>query len=155
MLKISRLADYGSVVMRYLAYFIDQPKSAAEVAEGTHIALPTVRKILKLLQNADLLISTRGQIGGYQLARSPDQISLVDIIEAIDGPIALTQCNLDLGSSKKSCGHTKICTMKQDWQLINQIIKEALSQKSLGQLCAGIHPGDYLTGSYLKRVSNV
>lgn len=130
MLKISRLADYASVMMRDLSIFQDQPQSACEIAERTGIALPTVRKILKLLQAAGLLNSTRGQIGGYQLAQSPGKISLVNIIEAIDGPIALTHCNLNLGN-KSQCAHHDKCGMRQDWQLINQIIKEALGQHTL------------------------
>ncbi len=136
MLKISRLADYASVIMRELAGAQDQPQSAFEISERTHIALPTVRKILKLLQNAGLLISTRGQIGGYQLAQSPAQINLVNIIEAIDGPIALTHCNL-----KNNCAHEHSCGMKQDWQLINQIIKNALGKNTLAQLCGGLTNG--------------
>lgn len=134
MLKISRLADYGSSVMRYLAYFGGQPKSAVEVAEGTHLALPTVRKVLKLLQNSGLLISARGADGGYKLSKELKNINLAEIVEAIDGPIALTECSV---GQKHPCGHTQVCTMKKDWQLINGLIKDALSKQTLEKLCYG------------------
>lgn len=140
MLKISRLADYGSSVMRYLAYFsyfADQSKSAVEVAEGTHLALPTVRKILKLLLNSGLLVSLRGKEGGYRLSRDIKNISLADIIEAIDGPIALTECSASSNQEKHPCGQTPVCTMRKDWQWINFLIKDALSKQSLEKLCHG------------------
>ncbi len=137
MLKISRLADYSSSVMRYLACFAeftDQSKSAVEVSEATHITLPTVRKILKLLQTAGLLISVRGKEGGYRLAKHSSQINLAQIVEAIEGPIALTECTREIGNQ---CSHTQVCTMRKDWQLINKLIKDALSAQTLEKLCQG------------------
>lgn len=140
MLKISRLADYGSNIMRYFAsgsVEINHAQNAVAVSEKTRIALPTVRKILKLLQVAGLLISERGKEGGYRLARPVDQITLVEIIEAIDGPIALTDCN----SAHNSCGHTQNCAMKKDWQWINEVVRDALAAKTLGAR-GGIKHGD-------------
>jgi len=126
MLRISKLADYAAVIMRHIA---DQNTavSAAQVAQVTHIALPTVRKVLKLLLNAQLLASTRGVSGGYILSKPANQISLTDVIEAIDGPIAMTDCvNHD-----RSCEHTERCVIKSHWVQVNNIITAALDATSL------------------------
>ena len=130
MLKISKLADYACSIMRYLAAQIEQAPSAVQVAKETHIALPTVRKILKKLHAEQLLLSTRGKEGGYQLAKALSQISLTDIVEAIDGKIALTNCC----AKTITCHRHDICTMKPEWQNINQVVFHALSQVNLQQL---------------------
>lgn len=126
MLRISKLADYATVIMHFVA---DQNAavSAAQVAQMTHITLPTARKVLKLLLNAQLLESTRGVSGGYVLAKSADDISLADIIEAIDGPIAMTDC----AHRDKSCEHAKRCAIKPHWVRVNSIIKAALDATCL------------------------
>ena len=130
MLKISKLADYACSIMRYLAVQKATAPSAVQVAKETQIALPTVRKILKKLHSAQLLHSTRGKEGGYQLARVEGQISLADIVEAIDGKIALTNCC----AKEIHCHRHDICTMKPEWQSINQVVFHTLSQLSLQQL---------------------
>ncbi len=130
MLKISKLADYACSIMRYLATHQDVAPSAVQVAKDIRIALPTVRKILKKLHTAQLLLSTRGKEGGYQVARALDKISLADIVEAIDGKIALTSCC----AKEISCNRHDVCTMKPEWQSINQIIFNTLSQLNLQQL---------------------
>ena len=130
MLRISRLADYASHVMRYLSHNPDSAFSAVQIAEQTRIALPTVRKILKQLQQAQLLLSSRGKIGGYQLATSPEKIDLAQVVEAIDGPISLTHCSM----KNSSCEHSNHCGMKQDWQLINQTVRGALAKMSLADI---------------------
>lgn len=115
-------------MMQFLATHHELSPSAADIAEGTRLALPTVRKLLKQLSQAGLLNSSRGALGGYQLANHPKQISLADIIEAIDGPIALTDC-----CSTTDCHIIDHCHSRKHWQRINHVIKQALSHKSLAQ----------------------
>ena len=131
MLRISKLADYAAMVMHYIAEQ-GSAVSAAQVAQTTHIALPTVRKVMKLLLNAQLLESTRGVSGGYVLARPPQQISLAHIIEAIDGPIAMTDC----ANRDKSCEHAGRCAVKPHWIRVNNIIKAALDAARLREIDA-------------------
>ena len=90
MLRISKLTDYGTVVLAYLAGDHDSVCSAADVAAATGIAPPTVSKLLKSLAHADLVTSTRGANGGYQLARDPRLISAADVIDALEGPVSIT-----------------------------------------------------------------
>ncbi|MDF2690839.1 MAG: hypothetical protein K0S29_694 [Gammaproteobacteria bacterium] len=133
MLRISRLADYATVIMRNMSV-INQALSAAEVAQCTAISLPTVRKLLKQLLKAGLLVSERGTHGGYQLARAPELISLADIVEAIDGPLALTECSHPLGN----CAISMHCVNKENWLVINKVVKEALSEVSLVRMAQNI-----------------
>jgi FeS assembly SUF system regulator len=130
MLKISKLADYACSIMRYLASHQESAPSAVQVAKDTRITLPTVRKILKKLHAAHLLLSTRGKEGGYQLARELVEISIADIVEAIDGKIALTSCC----AKEINCHRHEVCSMKPEWQNINQIVFHTLSQVNLQQL---------------------
>ena len=92
MLRISRLTDYATVVLAALAGEPARLQTATSLAEHTHIAAPTVSKILKQLQRAGLVVSTRGTHGGYQLARPPAQISAAAILDALEGPVTLTDC---------------------------------------------------------------
>lgn len=133
MLKISKLADYASSIMRYLAYFGEEPLSAVQIAESTRVAAPTVRKVLKQLAAAKLVNSARGKEGGYMLAKASNDITLADIVEAIDGPIALTECNMP----NSTCEHTRHCHMKKDWQIINATVRESLDSLTLSSLCNG------------------
>src|SRR5437588_11213178 len=92
MLRISRLTDYATVLLAALASEPDRVQTAAALAEQTHIAPPTVCKLLKQLQRAGLVTSTRGLHGGYQLARAAALISAASILDALEGPMALTAC---------------------------------------------------------------
>lgn len=133
MLKISRLADYASSIMRYLAYFGEEPLSAVQIAQSTRVAPPTVRKVLKQLALAKLVVGSRGKEGGYMLAKPSEEITLADIVEAIDGPIALTECTLP----QSTCEHKNHCHMKKDWQIINATVRESLASLTLARLCQG------------------
>lgn len=129
MLRISRLADYATIIMRDMAV-INQPVSGAEIAHNTGVHLPTVRKVLKQLLKAGLLLSERGANGGYQLAKSAEIINLADIVEAIDGPLGLTECALPSGN----CAISTHCVNKENWYVINSVIRKALSEVSLLQM---------------------
>ncbi len=101
-----------------------------EIAAVTGIALPTVSKILKLLVNAKVLISTRGAKGGYVLARIPEEISIAAVISALEGPIALTECSI----SHQGCEQASGCDIGGNWSLINQTIHNALESVTLADL---------------------
>ncbi len=126
MLRISKLADYACIVMMSLAKR-SESLNANELAYSTRISLPTVRKVLKLLQQADFLNAVRGVQGGYQLKKPAGQISVLEIVEAIDGPLAMTDCANPL----KACEIQGQCMTQSGWQLINQTVRNALKDKML------------------------
>jgi FeS assembly SUF system regulator len=127
MLRISKLADYATIVMCFLAEQPNTQFSAACVAEKTSIAIPTVSKILKRLNEADLLHSTRGSNGGYRLARSPEQISIATVITVIDGTPMMTQCS----QGADVCSHDQVCALRGNWQFINRVVFDVLNRLTL------------------------
>lgn len=130
MIKISRLADYGLVILNYLAAQPQLCYSAAILAERTGIARPTVSKVLKLLNEAEVITSSRGSSGGYRLDKNPEHLNLTEIISAIDGVPALTECcQMD-----NACIHDAHCALRGHWPFINQVILHALSQFTLADL---------------------
>ena len=130
MLRISRLTDYGTVVLAHLAHDDADLISAAEVANATGIALPTVSKLLKSLAKADLVNSTRGSHGGYQLARDAREISAADVIDALEGPVSITECS----AIDSHCDFEDSCNVGGAWQRINVAIRRALDDISLADL---------------------
>lgn len=130
MLRISKLADYGTVLMTHMAKHPELLHTAKTIAASTHITLPMVSKILKLLTQASLLTSARGAQGGYSLALAPNQINVMDIIAALDGNMALTDCS----SSASGCSLELICSIRNNWRLINQVVYDALTTISLAEL---------------------
>ena len=130
MLRVSRLADYASVVMACLARHPGEVLSAAQVGAETHLEAPTVSKLLKRLAQAGLVDSFRGATGGYRLARSAKDISLAEIVEALDGPIGLTECSL----GHAGCERQSFCAVSRDWQGIGATIDNALRGVSLADM---------------------
>lgn len=130
MLRISRLTDYGTLVLAQLSAGASAPTSAAEVAATTGIAAPTVSKLLKLLAKAGLVTSTRGPHGGYDLARSAAEISAAEIIDALEGPVYITECSAD----DAHCDFEHICNVGSAWQRINIAIRRALEDINLDDL---------------------
>lgn len=130
MLRISRLTDYATVILAVLAEAPDQVRTATALAERTRIAAPTVSKLLKQLQRSGLVASTRGLHGGYQLARPARQISAAAILDALEGPVALTDCSAGHGN----CGIEGTCRVGRVWQRLNLAIRRSLSDVSLAQL---------------------
>ena len=130
MLRIGKLTDYGTVILATLASDRSRLQNAASLAGRTHIAAPTVSKLLKQLHRAGLVISTRGTHGGYQLARDPEAISAAAILDALEGPIALTDCSNGAGH----CGIEHTCSVGRAWQKLNVAIRRSLSKISLAQL---------------------
>lgn len=128
MLRISRLTDYATVILASLSE--GRLASAAEIAERTHIGLPTVSKLLKELQRAGLVHSVRGARGGYQLARPAAAINAAEIIDAVEGPVALTECSGGI----RQCGIEATCLVGHGWQRISRAIRRALVEVSLEEL---------------------
>lgn len=135
MLRISRLTDYATVLLAALAGQPARLQTATSLAEQTHIAAPTVSKLLKQLQRAGLVVSTRGTHGGYQLARPAAQISAAAIVDALEGPMALTDC----AAGEGHCDIEHSCQVGRVWQRLNVAIRRSLNEVSLAQL-AGIEP---------------
>ena len=134
MVRLTNLADYAVIVMAHAA---GQPGdlrlSAGGVAEATGLPLPTVAKITGMLSRAGLIRSHRGAGGGFTLARPAGAISIAEIIEAVDGPIALTLC-ADHGATLGDCERTATCAMRAPWQIINGRVRDALSALSLADM---------------------
>ena len=130
MLRMSKLTDYGTLVLAQLAASPDGLASAGQVADATHIAQPTVSKLLKSLARAGLVVSARGPQGGYQLARRPELISAAEIIDALEGPVAITECS----SADGACDLESFCRVGRSWQKINQSIRLALQTVTLSDL---------------------
>lgn len=130
MIRLTNLADYAVVLMCEIANSPDRV-SAQDLSMNTNIPVPTVSKILNALGRGALLVSHRGLKGGFALARPTDDISVADIIEAIDGPIALTHCT---EPEETDCGYTDICSMRPKWQVINGAVRGALEDVKLTAL---------------------
>src|SRR5690606_10456395 len=130
MLRVTRLTDYATVVLTVLATQPESVLSAAELAERSGLEAPTVSKVLKPLAQAGLLEGFRGARGGYRLARPASQISLVEIVEAMEGPLAMTECSLD----DHECGIAHQCGVRANWRRINDVIAAALGNVSLAQM---------------------
>jgi len=135
MLRISKLADYGTVVMVFLAGQTGL-SSARDIAEHTHVNLPTVSKILKRLTVAGLLISTRGTTGGYRLKRPAADISIGHILQAFDEAQGLTTCN----TNHDACALHRVCHVQDNWRLISQSIEAALNSVRLDALAQPVIP---------------
>lgn len=135
MLRMSKLTDYGTVVMTYLARESNRLHAASEIAAQIQVSAPTVSKILKMLAREGLVISHRGSKGGYNLARQPRDISMVEIIDALEGPVGLTEC----GSSPGLCVQEASCSIRGNWQHINTAVRQALAGVTLAQMAQPVH----------------
>ena len=136
MLRISKLTDYGTVLLAHLAANQTGVCSAAEVAASTGIALPTVSKLMKSLARSGLVTSTRGATGGYELSRDAKDISAADVIDALEGPVSITECS----SSHSQCEHEGNCSVGGAWKNINFAIRSALEDVSLSDLLKSKRP---------------
>jgi FeS assembly SUF system regulator len=136
MLRMSKLTDYGTLVLAQLASGSARPASAPQVADATHIGLATVSKLLKSLTKAGLVVSTRGAQGGYALARRPELISAAEIIDALEGPVAITECS----SVDGACTLEEFCRVGHAWQRINSSIRKALQHVTLEDLKSSPQP---------------
>lgn len=132
MLRITKLTDYAIVVLSDMV----RPETAdayaaRDVAERTRIPQPTVSKVLKQLTRAGLVVSERGKHGGYRLARPSTEITVAEIIDAVEGPIAVTECSTDATSG---CELVGCCAMEANWMRINDAIRDALAGITLADM---------------------
>ncbi len=138
MLRISKLTDYAILVMVELTRE-GEMLSAQALAERIHVETPTASKVLKLLAGNGLLQSYRGPSGGYQVSRSASDISVAEVIAAIEGPIAMTECSVEEGL----CSQEDNCDLRSNWQRISLAVAQALRDVSLAEMSApvGSSPG--------------
>jgi len=130
MLRLTRLTDYGIMLMTHMASSETALHAAGGLAEATHVPLPTVSKILQMLLHQGLLVSIRGPRGGYRLARPAGQITVREIINTFEGSIALTECNLEGGE----CEQSAFCSTSSNWKRINVAVSQALDSITLADM---------------------
>jgi len=136
MLRVTKLTDYATVILTVLAAEPDAVLSAAGLAERAGLEIPTVAKVLKPLAQAGLVDGFRGASGGYRLARDPASINLVEIVEAMEGPLGMTECSVHAGA----CGIESSCGVRANWRRINDVVADALRGVSLAQMLNDVHP---------------
>ncbi|MHB2020148.1 MAG: SUF system Fe-S cluster assembly regulator [Candidatus Xenobia bacterium] len=131
MIRLTKLTDYGIVLMTHMAREHQRDLfNARDLAHETRIPLPTVGRLLKVLTASTLLVSHRGAKGGYSLARPSDQISVADVVAAVEGPISLTECT----ERPLACIHEHHCPVRTNWHLINDAILDALGGVTLADM---------------------
>jgi FeS assembly SUF system regulator len=135
MLRVTKLADYGIVVMTQLATCSRPSYNARDLAQDANLPQPFVSKILKLLAKYGLLESHRGIKGGYALARKSEEISVAEIIRALEGPIAVTECT---DAVHGECGLQPGCPVSANWHVINRAIYQALEKITLAEMARPI-----------------
>ncbi len=130
MIRMSKLTDYAILILAHLARSVGT-LTAHELAARSRVPLPTVSKLAKELSKAGLVISHRGRNGGYGLARPADQISVAEIVEALEGPIALTECARPGGAD---CGIEDTCLARESWDPVSRAIEDALRHLPLSSI---------------------
>ena len=138
MLRLNRMTDYAILVLGALAHRHGETLASGLLAEVTDLAQPTVAKVLKMLLAAELVETQRGVRGGYRLMKISAHISLVDIVEAMEGPIAVTDC---IDGGREPCMASNCCCMRKHWKHINLAIRKALMDVTLEDL---INPAQLL-----------
>lgn len=127
MLRIGKLTDYAMLILAELATRPETVLSATSLAEALRLPAPTVSKILKMLSDAAMVSSLRGAEGGYRLARAPETISVADVISAMEGDLALTECC----DKSDACSITAVCNMSGNWRKINKMVHALLAKVSI------------------------
>lgn len=130
MLRVTKLTDYATVVLTVLAARPGAILSATDLADHSGLEPPTVSKVLKPLAQAGLVEGLRGVHGGYRLSRDAVDISLIEIVEAMEGPLAMTECS----SADSHCGIAHQCGARANWRLINDVVADALRGVTLAQM---------------------
>jgi FeS assembly SUF system regulator len=137
MVRLGKLTDYGLVLMTCMARAQGSPmRTARDLARESKLPLSTVSKLLKELLQSGLLVSHRGIKGGYVLARAPHEISVVEMIAAIEGPMALTECSTEITGL---CNLEPCCPIKTNQQIINQAVRGVLEKITLSDLLRPMH----------------
>lgn len=137
MFRLNRLTDYAVVVMSQMSASGNALRSAQQIARDTGVPLPTVAKVLNVLTREGLVESHRGAAGGYTLSRASSEITVAEIIRALEGPIALTAC---VDAASHGCEVESMCPMRGTWDKVNDAIEGALSQVTLHDLMESSSP---------------
>jgi len=137
MFRISKLTDYSTLVLGALAKQPETLLAANTIVQLTHLPLPTVSKILKLLTKARLLQSVRGAQGGYRLSVAPEHISVAEVVQALEGPWAVTECS---HRDQHTCHIEQDCQLRNQWQMVSDILYAALANISLADLTSASSP---------------
>lgn len=133
MLRLSRMTDYGVVVVGHLANHLGRTVTATDVANATGLSPATVSQVLKKLAHGELVLSHRGAHGGYSLARPPAEITVGELIATFDGPVTLTDC---VDGTAGTCGVENLCPMRGAWDKVNTAIRAALDSVTLADMLA-------------------
>lgn len=130
MFRINKMTDYAVVLLVDMAR-TGCTRSAQQIAADTGVPLPTVAKVMKALTRDGLVVSLRGATGGYGLGRPPTEITVADMIQAVEGPIALTSC---VEAAEDDCGIESLCPMHGHWNRVNQAVHAALDSLTLAEM---------------------
>lgn len=130
MLRVTKLTDYATVVLTVLAARPGKVLSATDLAELAGLEPTTVSKLLKPLAQAGLVDGLRGVHGGYRLSRDAARISLIEVVEAMEGPLAITECS----QHDSQCLLATQCGVRANWRLINDVVADALRGMTLAQM---------------------
>jgi len=130
MLRISKMTDYATVLLARLAAVPGEQLTATQLAAQSRLAVPTVSKVLKQLQRCELVRSTRGLHGGYRLARPAAEITAAQILDALEGPMALIEC----ARHTHQCSIESTCGVGRAWQRVNLAIRRSLQEITLLEL---------------------
>lgn len=134
MLRIGKMADYALLLTNHLVNTQDNLCTTEDLATATQLPLATVRKLLKQLVDAGIVLSQRGAKGGYRLANTPVTFTIADVISAIEGPIALTQCI----TTKGACDLSSSCGMKNNWGYVNQMVADLFKHITLADMSRSV-----------------
>jgi FeS assembly SUF system regulator len=131
MLKFSKKADYGFIALKYLAmHSRAESYSAADIAEVYKVSAPLMAKVLQKLAKDGLVAARHGSSGGYTLARDPSQITALDVIRAIEGPLFIASCV----TSRGECGVSTTCSIREPIRRVNDSIVDVLGKVTISQI---------------------
>jgi Rrf2 family protein len=137
MLKLTKKADYGLIALRHLALGqVGETASAKEMADAYGLPLPLLSKILQKLARGGMLQSVAGTNGGYRLTRDPKNISAMEVIRAIDGPIVLTSCFTEHSGQHKNCNTSAMCTVREPLRRVHEAMLGLLEKFTIAELAA-------------------
>jgi FeS assembly SUF system regulator len=134
MLRIGKMSDYALLLTNHLVGTTDSLCTTEDIVVACRLPLATVRKLLKKLVDAQIVNSYRGVRGGYRLAREPKDITIAEVIGAIEGPIALTECT----QLQNDCSLAADCELRQNWNYLNQMVATLFSNISLAQMAESV-----------------
>ena len=141
MLKLSKKADYALIAVRHLAtHRGDASQSASDIAEAYGISAPLLAKVLQRLAKNGLVSARHGSSGGYQLARNPNDISALDVINAVDGPVVITSCVTNHGN----CDQSSTCTVREPLRRVNESIAQVLRSVTISQMTENAPEGELI-----------